>query len=289
MICIGDYMINIGLTGWGDHDTLYTDLQRKSDKLITYGSHFLTVELDATYYSIQPERNINKWIKETPDNFKFIVKIHQALTGHAHVEDFAQTRLQLINEFNQMIIPLIKIGKLAMVLIQFPPWFDCNTKNINYILYLKKYLIEMPLAIEFRHQSWFTKEMTEHTLTFLHDNDFIHSVCDEPQSGTGSIPLVNRVTHTISLMRFHGRNIAGWMKKDLSDQEWRDVRYLYNYNDKELTELSQYIQILNHKAKEVYVVFNNNSGGHAANNAKKMIEILNIQYTGLNAQQLKLF
>lgn len=289
MICIGDYMINIGLTGWGDHDTLYTDLQRKSDKLITYGSHFLTVELDATYYSIQPERNINKWIKETPDNFKFIVKIHQALTGHAHVEDFAQTRLQLINEFNQMIIPLIKVGKLAMVLIQFPPWFDCNTKNINYILYLKKYLIEMPLAIEFRHQSWFTKEMTEHTLTFLHDNDFIHSVCDEPQSGTGSIPLVNRVTHTISLMRFHGRNIAGWTKKDLSDQEWRDVRYLYNYNDKELTELSQYIQILNHKAKEVYVVFNNNSGGHAANNAKKMIEILNIQYTGLNAQQLKLF
>lgn len=289
MICIGDYMINIGLTGWGDHDTLYTDLQRKSDKLITYGSHFLTVELDATYYSIQPERNINKWIKETPDNFKFIVKIHQALTGHAHVEDFAQTRLQLINEFNQMMIPLIKVGKLAMVLIQFPPWFDCNTKNINYILYLKKYLIEMPLAIEFRHQSWFTKEMTEHTLTFLHDNDFIHSVCDEPQSGTGSIPLVNRVTHTISLMRFHGRNIAGWTKKDLSDQEWRDVRYLYNYNDKELTELSQYIQILNHKAKEVYVVFNNNSGGHAANNAKKMIEILNIQYTGLNAQQLKLF
>lgn len=26
-------MIEIGLTGWGDHDTLYEDLERKTDKL----------------------------------------------------------------------------------------------------------------------------------------------------------------------------------------------------------------------------------------------------------------
>ncbi|MDN8848888.1 DUF72 domain-containing protein, partial [Staphylococcus aureus] len=75
-------MINIGLTGWGDHDSLYEDLQRKTDKLATYASHFPIVELDATYYAIQPERNIRKWIKETPERFKFIVKIHQALTLH---------------------------------------------------------------------------------------------------------------------------------------------------------------------------------------------------------------
>ena len=29
-------MINIGLTGWGDHDSLYEDLERQSDKLQTY-------------------------------------------------------------------------------------------------------------------------------------------------------------------------------------------------------------------------------------------------------------
>ena len=48
-------MIEIGLTGWGDHDTLYEDLERKTDKLKTYASHFPIVELDASYYAIQPE------------------------------------------------------------------------------------------------------------------------------------------------------------------------------------------------------------------------------------------
>ena len=70
----------------------------------------------------------------------------------------------------------------------------------------------------------------------------------------GSIPLVNRITHEIAFVRYHGRNRHGWTKKDMTDQEWRDVRYLYNYNDEELSDLAQKVKILNHKAKKVYVV-----------------------------------
>lgn len=54
----------------------------------------------------------------------------------------------------------------------------------------------------------------------------------------------------------------------MTDQEWRDVRYLYDYNKEELTDLANKVKILEQKAKKVYVVFNNNSGGHAAQNAK---------------------
>lgn len=61
-------------------------------------------------------------------------------------------------------------------------------------------------------------------------------------------------------MRLHGRNVAGWTKKDLTDDEWRDVRYLYDYNDKELKSIAQSLQILDYKAKDVYCLFNNNSG-----------------------------
>ncbi|TDM48198.1 DUF72 domain-containing protein [Macrococcoides goetzii] len=282
-------MIYIGLTGWGDHDLLYADLTNKNEKLYHYGAHFPIVELDATYYSVQPERNIQKWIKETPDNFKFIVKIHQALTGHAAVEDFAESRIELIEQFIKMLQPLHKAGKLGCLLIQFPPWYDCNTANINYIIYLKKHFEQFPISIEFRNDSWFTSDMKEHTLNFLYEQQLIHSVCDEPQAGRGSIPFVNRITHEDALVRLHGRNVVGWTKKDLSDQEWRDVRYLYDYNESELKFLAKELQILNQKARNVYVVFNNNSGGHAAGNAKRMCEILNIEYTGLNFKQLKLF
>ena len=80
----------------GDHYSLYEDLERQTDKLRTYASHFPVVELDASYYAIQPERNILKWINETPDKFQFIVKIHQALTLHS---DY---KLMLIHDLNYL-------------------------------------------------------------------------------------------------------------------------------------------------------------------------------------------
>lgn len=282
-------MIEIGLTGWGDHDTLYEGLERKTDKLKTYASHFPVVELDASYYAIQPERNIFKWINETPKRFQFIVKIHQALTLHADYKDYAETRNDLFEQFKAMIQPLKVHDKLAMILVQFPPWFDCNVQNIKYILYIKKQLADFPICVEFRHQSWFDDCYKEQTLSFLTEHQIIHSVVDEPQIKEGSIPLVNRITNEVALVRYHGRNRHGWTKKDMTDQEWRDVRYLYNYNEKELVDLAQKVEILNQKAKKVYVIFNNNSGGHAAQNAKTYQDILGIDYEGLAPQQLKLF
>ncbi|MDU0422811.1 DUF72 domain-containing protein [Staphylococcus haemolyticus] len=282
-------MINIGLTGWGDHDSLYEDLERQSDKLQTYASHFPIVELDASYYAIQPERNIMKWIKETPDRFEFIVKIHQALTLHADYKDYAETRSELFEQFKQMLQPLIDHHKLAMVLVQFPPWFDCTAQNIKYILYVRQQLADIPICVEFRHQSWFNDQFKEQTLSFLTEHHIIHSVVDEPQVREGSIPLVNRITTETAFVRYHGRNRQGWTKKDMTDQEWRDVRYLYNYNKEELTDLAKKVRIIEQKAKKVYVVFNNNSGGHAAQNAKTYQDMLDIEYTGLAPQQLKLF
>lgn len=282
-------MINIGLTGWGDHDTLYEDLARKSDKLKTYSSHFPIVELDASYYAIQPERNIKKWINETPERFQFVVKIHQALTLHADFRDFSETRQELFDAFKEMLAPLQESQKLAMVLVQFPPWFDCSSQNIKYILYVKQQLQDYPMCVEFRHQSWFNDQFKEETLSFLTEHQIIHAVVDEPQVKDASIPLVNRITSDIAFVRYHGRNVHGWTKKDMTDQEWRDVIYLYNYNKTELLDLAQKVKILEQKAKKVYVVFNNNSGGHAAQNAKTYQNILGIDYEGLAPQQLKLF
>ncbi len=43
------------------------------------------------------------------------------------------------------------------------------------------------------------------------------------------------------------------------------------------------------KTKQIYVLFNNNSGGDAADNAKQLIDLLGIEYTGLAPRQLGLF
>ncbi|SIN57652.1 Protein of uncharacterised function DUF72 [Mycobacteroides abscessus subsp. abscessus] len=75
----------------------------------------------------------------------------------------------------------------------------------------------------------------------------------------------------------------------MTDEAWRDVRYLYDYSESELQDLVNKVKVLEHKAKKIYVVFNNNSGGHAAQNAKTYQRLLGIDYEGLAPQQLKLF
>lgn len=283
-------MIHIGLTGWGDHPDVYNLSSSKTEKLIDYSSHFPIVELDATFYAIQPERNIRKWITETPNDFTFIVKAYQGMTGHHRGKLPYATVDEMYNLFRLSMMPLQEAGKLAMILVQFPPWFDCNKVNVTKIRQVCNQLHGFDIAVEFRHQSWYSPAFREQTLRFLTDMNVIHSVCDEPQAGEGSIPLVPITTRSDKvLFRLHGRNVSGWRNTTGDDQAWRKVRYLYNYNDTELHEIQLAVEKLKQETSKTFVIFNNNSGGHAAQNAKRLQKVLNINYESLTSKQLDLF
>lgn len=281
-------MIIIGVTGWGDHDSLYTGNVLPRDKLKEYAGHFPTVEVDSAFYAVQPKHNSSKWVKDTPESFQFIVKAYQGMTGHQRGEIPFESKEGMFEAFKDSLEPYIESGKLAMVLFQFPPWFDCKKANVDYLRWCKEQMGDIPCALEFRHQSWFRPEFRESTLSFMKEEDWIHSICDEPQAGEGSVPTVLETTSTDKvLVRFHGRNFHGWQKRNADN--WREVRYLYRYNEKELAEWAEHLKLLEKKCKNVFVVFNNNSGGDAADNAKQLIEMLDIEYQQLAPRQLDLF
>lgn len=283
-------MIQIGLTGWGDHPDIYHPSSTARDKLLDYSAHFPIVELDSTFYAVQPERNIRKWIAETPDSFRFIVKAYQGMTGHARGEIPFGSKGEMYDLFKLSMRPLQVANKLAMVLVQFPPWFDCTRENVDEIRDICERLNNFDVAIEFRHQSWYSPPFKEKTLTFLRQLDVIHSVCDEPQAGQGSIPLVPVTTRSDKvLFRLHGRNIHGWRNTTGDNDAWRKVRYLYNYNETELDEIEVAVNELKRNTDEVFVIFNNNSGKHAARNAQQFQRQLDIKYDDLAPKQLGLF
>ncbi|AZU63835.1 DUF72 domain-containing protein [Neobacillus mesonae] len=281
-------MIYIGVTGWGDHDSLYPNLTSSRDKLKEYAGHFPIVEVDTAFYAIQPQRNALKWVNETPESFQFIVKAYQGMTGHQRGEIPFASNQEMFQAFKESLEPYIVNNKLAMVLFQFPPWFDLRKENVNYLRWCKKEMNDIPCALEFRHQSWFIPKYRQQTLSFMKEEQWIHSICDEPQSGEGSIPTVLETTSSEKvLVRFHGRNVHGWQKRNA--ENWREVRYLYRYNEQELKEWASQIHSLAESTKDVYLLFNNNSGGDAADNAKQMIQLLRIEYEGLAPRQLDLF
>lgn len=277
-------MINIGLAGWGDHD-----LGGSRGKLTTYGSHFPIVEVDTSFYAVQPQRNYEKWVQETPENFGFIIKAYQGMTGHLRGENpFAGGADQMFEAFRQSIRPVQEAGKLKAVLFQYPPWFACNKASVDVIREAKARMGDVPLALEFRHQSWFTEDMRDKTLAFMKREGWMHSICDEPQAGIGSVPIVLEATHPdMTMVRFHGRNEGGWVQTN--EANWRDVRYLYDYNPQELLEWKVRLLRLQEQTREICIIFNNNSGGHAAGNAKTLMSMLDLDYEGLAPRQLDLF
>jgi uncharacterized protein YecE (DUF72 family) len=284
----GDYMIYIGVTGWGDHDSLYPTTISSRDKLKEYAGHFPTVEVDSAFYAIQPKKNAEKWVNDTPDSFQFIVKAYQGMTGHQRGDIPFETQEEMFRAFRDSLVPYIESNKLAMVLFQFPPWFDCKRENVEYLRWCKAEMGDIPSALEFRHQSWFAPPYRQKTLDFMKTEKWIHSICDEPQSGEGSIPtILEAIDPTKLLIRFHGRNVHGWQKRN--SENWREVRYLYRYNQQELQEWAKSIRELSKRTQHIHVLFNNNSGGDAADNAKEMIYLLNLEYEDLAPRQLDLF
>lgn len=280
-------MIRIGLAGWGDHEALYRNGAGTPDKLRVYGKTFPIVEVDSSFYAIQPERNYDKWAQETPGNFGFIVKAYQGMTGHQRGKPSHDSEEAAFAAFLASIRPLRETGKLKAVLFQYPPWFDCTKKHVDTLRHAKQRMGDVPLALEFRNRTWFEPEMRERTLAFMEREGWAHSICDEPQAGVGSVPIVLMPTHPeLTVVRFHGRNTDGWHSS--GEPNWRDVRYLYRYNREELSEWVERLAILQEQTKEICVLFNNNSGGDAASNALELAQLLGLGYPELPSPPVQL-
>ncbi|WP_230986893.1 DUF72 domain-containing protein [Cohnella fermenti] len=265
--------IEIGLTGWGDHDSLILTAPKSKDKLRMYARHYPLVEVDTSFYAIQPPERMGKWADETPESFGFIVKAYQEMTGHQRGKPYYTEADEMYAAFRESLAPLMERGKLRAALFQYPPWFACTRDSVNVLREAKRRMEGIPCALEFRHRSWFDPEFRERTLTFMREEGWIHSVCDEPQAGDGSIPAVAEATDpSYTIVRFHGRNSSGWNNGGGAD--WRAVRYLYRYSPEELESWRGRLEELGRQSRAVGVVFNNNSGGDAADNAKMLMAML---------------
>ncbi|GAA3327680.1 hypothetical protein GCM10020331_068590 [Ectobacillus funiculus] len=115
-------MISIGLTGWGDHESLYSDKQAAKQKAAyVQSSFFSVVEVDSSFYAMQPTRNYHKWIEETPaDFFSFVVKAYQGMTGHMRGDIPFTDAEEMFTVFKQSIVPLQEAGKTTHGVISIP-------------------------------------------------------------------------------------------------------------------------------------------------------------------------
>ncbi len=292
--------IHIGTCSWTERTLVETGefypkgVSSAEERLRFYASHFHTVEVDSTYYAIPPVRTAELWAERTPGDFIFNIKVYGALTGHGtdprtlpkplrellpaadkgkrniHIKE-PEFLNAIAGAFVSFLAPLRSAGRLGLLVFQYPPWFLYKPSHLAYVLTCKELVGDLPIAVEFRNGSWITEHHRETVFKFLRDNGITYITADEPQFGTlATVPFLPEVTTDIAYLRLHGRNRENWLRKGIETS----MRYSYQYSGQELKRFAGTVKELSHRAKTVFVMFNNCHGNFAVRNAMEMLDLV---------------
>ena len=283
-------IVTIGLTTWREHPALIGG-QNRPVKLSEYAAWFPTVEVDTFFYALPRLETVANWLGNVASGFQFIVKAHSTMTLHDRgtardAGDLPST----FAEFRRVVAPLVAANQLKAVLFQVPPYFGPDVKNIEYLHEIRNLLPHLPLAIELRNRRWFTKAVMPSLVRYCQDLGMTLVAADEPNTGVSTVPFRLFITNpNLVMLRLHGRNAKGWAQQG---PDWRKKRTLYRYSDDELHQFADMVDKARKQAKEVCVIFNNNSAKDAAPNALTLQKMMGLHFNGLNQrppEQLDLF
>lgn len=267
--------IHVGTAGWnypsgkGTWNGVFYPRRppRGFDELAYYADHFDAVEVNSSFYRMLEPGQSESWLRRTPASFLFAVKLFQKFTHPdmylargATDWDVSRADFDLVR---RGLDPLADAGRLAAVLVQFPPSFHADADTRGYLAWLLGGLSAYPVAVELRHKSW--SDDAAGTRALLDAHRAALTWIDEPkfqssihQSGadawTGAAPL--------AYLRLHGRNAANWWQHDHPED-----RYDYLYSREELRPVAETATRAAASGKRTLVMFNNHFSSKAVANA----------------------
>jgi uncharacterized protein YecE (DUF72 family) len=237
--------IRIGTTGYHYKHwvgTFYPAKTPASGMLNYYVRHFDTLELNNSFYRLPTIEAFESWRDATFRNFVFAVKASRFIIHNKKLKDFENALDNILPRAEHLK------QKLGPVLFQLPPMWKLNLERLEGLLEI------LPrghrYAFEFRELSWITPEVNR--LLERYNAAF----CIYQLAGYHS-PF--DVTADFAYVRLHGPE-AG--------------KYQGSYSRAQLREWARRIEQWSAKLKAIYIYFDNDQAGYAAQNAldlKKMV------------------
>ncbi|MGZ3147400.1 DUF72 domain-containing protein [Lentzea chajnantorensis] len=224
-------MIRIGTSGWRYpewRDGFYRGIPQRL-WLTHLASHVATIEVNSSFYRLQPPAYYRKWATETPTGFTFAVKGPKLITH--------DKRLRHTEDALKAFTDTLDLGdKQGPIIWQLPPSlrFDRGL--------LQDFLAALPPgrhALEPRHESF----RTDAYFDLLHAHNIAHVVSDAP-----TFPCIEAVTADFAYVRLHGH----------------DELYISSYSEDQLDEWARKVEEWD---RDTYVYFDNTMHGAAPSNA----------------------
>jgi uncharacterized protein YecE (DUF72 family) len=215
-----------------------------SKMLESYVQHFDTLELNNSFYRLPTIGAFESWRDSTPKNFVFAVKASRFITHNKKLKDPE-------NALDNILARAEHLGKkLGPVLFQLPPHWKVNLERLRSLLEILPR--EHRYAFEFRELSWMTPEVNRLLKRFN------AAFCIYELAGYHS-PF--EITADFAYVRLHGP-AAG--------------KYQGSYSNTQLREWVGRIRewTTRQKLKAIYVYFDNDQAGYAAQNALTLREMV---------------
>lgn len=269
--------LRIGTSGWnyprgkgtwnGIFYPLPEDRERGFDELRFYAERFNCVEVNSTFYG-QPRANAALgWVKRTPPDFEFAVKLFQKFTHPNLSVDQSPVTQADVDTFKGGIDPLAASGKLGPLLVQFPSSFHRTSEAVDYLTWLLAAFADYPLAVELRHRSW---SDPPGTVPLLDAHRAAWVQIDEPKFSSSIRQDLVGGNAGFYYLRLHGRNAAQWW-----DHVESEDRYNYYYSKDELEPIAEVVKDVRSLVKKAYLFLNNHFSAQAVANAvtlKRMLD-----------------
>lgn len=212
--------IFVGTSGW-----LYDWNEGASLDWYVEESGLNAVELNASFYRFPFKNQVASWSKKGK-SLRWSIKVHRFIT---HIYKLSEKAFNTWLKFESLFEPMKPL--IDFYLFQLPPNYSCKEENLDRIaLFNAKSSLKLKMAVEFRHESCFNKQVE----SWAESANLVLVSIDAP------IATWIVQSHGIVYLRMHGR--SAWYGHDYSEEELRSVAR----------------SVLDRQPKKVYVFFNNN-------------------------------
>jgi uncharacterized protein YecE (DUF72 family) len=271
--------IRVGTAGWSYEDWKGIVYPARApsgfDPLAFLASLFDTNEINSTFYRIPTVRATRDWARRVAHNprFAFTAKLFRGFT-HERTAGSPEEK-----EFLSAMEPLAADGRLAGVLVQFPVSFRNTADNRTSLAGILDRFRALPLAAEFRHDSWDREDARD----LIGQRNAVFVNIDQPWIGD-NLRNTDYVAPGRAYYRFHGRNAPKWFGPNTSNEE----RYNYLYTPSQIEKTASRVEAASREAAAasggaprgaagtagVAAIFNNHFRGQAVANAIQLQHVL---------------
>jgi uncharacterized protein YecE (DUF72 family) len=150
----------LGCSGWAYptwKPEFYPPKTSPKKMLEHYATRLNSVEVNYTFRHLPSAATVDGWLSQTGPDFRFSFKAPQRITHIKRLKECTDA----LSVFYSALLPVIRNGRMGVVLFQLPPNLKADTARLT--AFLKEAAPErtatLRVAFEFRHESWFTDEV----------------------------------------------------------------------------------------------------------------------------------